>query len=209
MMKLLHAVKEYIDRHYETPKGLIGTYIVEKMVRQHKPETEWTIGQLELEEQDKVLELGCGAGYAIQMITGKYGVREIVGLDLSSTAIRSAAARNQKEINNKRARLVQANFNNLPFSDDTFTKLYSIQTIYFWSEVDTIISEIYRVLRPGGLVVITFSNGKDNETWESVKEVSENQVMPLMMNTGFKNVSLVRGPDSRGFHTVSIKGTKL
>ncbi|MED1863742.1 class I SAM-dependent methyltransferase [Fictibacillus nanhaiensis] len=208
-MKLLHSVKEYIDQHYHIPKGLIGTYIVEKMVRQHKPETEWTIGQLELQEQDKVLELGCGAGYAIQMITGTYRVQEIVGLDLSSTAIRSAAARNKKEINNKRAKLVQANFNKLPFSNDMFTKLYTIQTIYFWSEVNTIISEIYRVLKPGGLVVITFSNGKDNETWESVKEVSENQVMPFMIDIGFEKVSLVGGPDSRGFHTVSIKGVKV
>lgn len=207
-MKLLHSVKEYIDQHYHTPKGLIGTYIVEKMVRQHKPETEWTIGQLELQEQDKVLELGCGAGYAIQMITRKYSVQEIVGLDLSSTAIRSAEIRNKKEINNNITKLVQGNFINLPFNDDMFTKLYSIQTIYFWSEVDTIISEIYRVLKSDGLVVITFSNGKGNESWESVKEVSENQVMPFMLDKGFKNVSLERGPDSRGFHTVSIKGIK-
>lgn len=102
-MKLLHSVKEYIDQHYQTPKGLIGTYIVEKMVRQHKPETEWTIDQMELQEQDRVLELGCGAGYAIQLITGNNLVREIVGLDLSPTAIRSAGIRNKKAINNQRA----------------------------------------------------------------------------------------------------------
>ncbi|MBN3555832.1 class I SAM-dependent methyltransferase [Fictibacillus nanhaiensis] len=207
-MKLLHSIKEYVDQNYQTPKGLIGTYIVEKMVRQHKPETEWTIKLLGLQNQDCVLELGCGAGYAIQMISEKYQVQEIVGIDLSATAIRSATARNKKSINNQKAKLLEANFNNLPFQDNMFTKLYSIQTIYFWNEIDSIVSEIYRVLKPGGIVVITFSNGKDNETWKSVKEVSENQVMPFMMNNGFKDVSLVRGPDSRGFHTVSIKGTK-
>ncbi|WP_137789120.1 class I SAM-dependent methyltransferase [Bacillus sp. E(2018)] len=207
-MKLLHSIKEYVDQNYHTPKGLIGTYIVEKMVRQHKPETEWTINLLELQNHDCVLELGCGAGYAIQLISEKYQVQEIVGIDLSATAIRSATARNKKAINNQKAKLVEANFNDLPFHDNMFNKLYSIQTIYFWNEVETIVSEIYRVLKPGGIVVITFSNGKENETWKSVKKVSEDQVMPFMNDIGFKDVSLVRGPDSRGFHTVSIKGTK-
>jgi hypothetical protein len=31
------------DNQYRKPKGLIGTYIGEMMVRQHKPETVWTI----------------------------------------------------------------------------------------------------------------------------------------------------------------------
>ncbi|MBD7964789.1 class I SAM-dependent methyltransferase [Fictibacillus sp. Sa2CUA10] len=207
-MKILHSIKEFIDQNYQTPKGLVGTYIVEKMVRQHKPETEWTIGLLDLQDQDCVLELGCGAGYAIQMISERYLVQEIVGIDLSATAIRSATARNKKTMNNERTKLIQADFKDLPFPDKMFNKVYSIQTIYFWNEINTIVSEIYRVLMSGGMVVITFSNGKDNETWEGVKEVSENQVMPFMRETGFKDVSLVKGPDSRGFHTVSIKGTK-
>ncbi|MBH0168319.1 class I SAM-dependent methyltransferase [Fictibacillus sp. 18YEL24] len=207
-MKFLTSIKEFIDQNYQTPKGLVGTYIVEKMVRQHKPETEWTIGLLELQDQDHVLELGCGAGYAIQMITDRYLVKEIVGIDLSATAIRSATTRNKRKMNNERTKLIQANFNDLPFPDKMFNKVYSIQTIYFWDDINTIVSEIYRVLMPGGMVVITFSNGKENETWQGVKNLSENQVMPFMMETGFKDVSLVRGPDSRGFHTVSIKGTK-
>lgn len=207
-MKFLTSIKEFIDQNYQTPKGLVGTYIVEKMVRQHKPETEWTIGLLELQDQDHVLELGCGAGYAIQMITDRYLVKEIVGIDLSATAIRSATTRNKKTMNNERTKLIQANFNDLPFPDKMFNKVFSIQTIYFWDDINTIVSEIYRVLMPGGMVVITFSNGKENETWQGVKNLSENQVMPFMMETGFKDVSLVRGPDSRGFHTVSIKGTR-
>ncbi|MQR94318.1 class I SAM-dependent methyltransferase [Fictibacillus phosphorivorans] len=208
-MKFLTSIKEFIDQNYQTPKGLIGTYIVEKMVRQHKPETDWTIDLLELQDQDHVLELGCGAGYAIQIISERYLVQEIVGIDLSATAIRSATTRNKKTVNKERTKLIQANFNALPFPDKMFNKVFSIQTIYFWDKIDIIVSEIYRVLKPGGMVVITFSNGKDDKTWKSVQEVSENQVMPFMMETGFNDVSLVRGPDSRGFHTVSIKGTKV
>ncbi|ANC77611.1 hypothetical protein ABE65_012720 [Fictibacillus phosphorivorans] len=208
-MKFLTSIKEYVNQNYQTPKGLIGTYIVEKMVRQHKPETDWTIDLLELQDQDHVLELGCGAGYAIQIISERYLVQEIVGIDFSATAIRSATTRNKKTVNKERTKLIQANFNALPFPDKMFNKVFSIQTVYFWDEIDIIVSEIYRVLKPGGMVVITFSNGKDDKTWKSVQEVSENQVMPFMMETGFNDVSLVRGPDSRGFHTVSIKGTKV
>lgn len=41
-MKLKRALKKYIDHQYEKPTGVVGSYIGEKMVKQHIPETYWT-----------------------------------------------------------------------------------------------------------------------------------------------------------------------
>ncbi|WP_417897676.1 class I SAM-dependent methyltransferase [Bacillus haimaensis] len=207
-MGFLKTTKEFIDRHYQIPKGIIGTFIGEKMVRQHKTETNWTLELMNVQQGDRILELGCGAGYALKLILEKDLTEEIVGLDISPTIIRSARIRNKKAINEKRAKLVQANLINLPLQNESFNTVFSIQTIYFWTDIAATLSEIYRVLKPKGVVILTFSDGKDDEDWEGIKGITENQIIPNMKTVGFKEVSLVRGPDSRGYHTVAVRGTK-
>lgn len=208
-MDFFKKIREFIDRHYKTPKGIIGTYIGEKMVRQHKTETNWTLELMNVQKGDRILELGCGAGYAIKLLLEKDLTQEIVGLDISPTIIRSAKLRNKKAIKEKRAKLVQANLNKLPFGNENFNTVFSIQTIYFWTDIDRTLSEIFRVLKPEGVVILTFSDGKEDETWEGISGITENQVIPYMKNAGFKDVALIKGPDSRGYHTVAVRGTKL
>lgn len=207
-MGFFKITREFIDSHYKTPRGIIGAYIGEKMVRQHKTETNWTLQQMNIHQGDKILELGCGAGYAIKLIFEKNLAEEIVGLDISPTIIRSARIRNKKAINEKRVKLIQANFNKLPFHNENFNTVFSIQTIYFWTDIPKTISEIFRVLMPKGVIILTFSDGKDDETWESIRGITENQVIPSMKKAGYRDVTFVRGPDSRGYHTVSVRGTK-
>ncbi|MEH7114739.1 class I SAM-dependent methyltransferase [Neobacillus niacini] len=207
-MVFLKKTREIIDHQNKTPKGIIGAFIGEKMVRQHKTETKWSLELMNIQQGDRILELGCGAGYALKLISEKSLAEEIVGLDISPTIIRSARIRNKKAINQKRAKLVQANLNKLPFQNEDFNTVFSIQTIYFWNDIAATLSEIFRVLKPEGVVILTFSDGKEDETWEGIKGITENQVIPYMKNTGFRDVSLFRGPDSRGYHTVAVKGTK-
>ncbi|WP_226674899.1 class I SAM-dependent methyltransferase [Mesobacillus jeotgali] len=207
-MGFLKKTREFIDRQYQTPKGIIGTYIGEKMVRQHKTETNCTLELLNVQKGDRILELGCGAGYAIKLLLEKELTQEIVGLDISPTIIRSAQFRNKKAIKEKRAKLVQANLNKLPFEHEYFNKVFSIQTIYFWTDINTTLSEVFRVLKPEGVVILTFSDGKEDETWEGIRGITENQVIPYMKNAGFNDVALIKGPDSRGYHTVAVRGTK-
>lgn len=207
-MGFLKATREFIDSQYQTPKGMIGTYIGEKMVRQHKTETNWSLELMNIKQGDRVLELGCGAGYAIKLIFKKDLAEEIVGLDISPTIIRSARRRNKKAINAKKVKLVQADFKNLPFLNENFNTVLSIQTIYFWTDITATLSEIYRILKPKGNIILAFSDGKEEETWEGIRSITENKLIPSMKNAGFSDVSFIRGPDSRGYHTVAVTGSK-
>lgn len=207
-MELMGRIKSFIDGQYKTPKGLIGAYIGEKMVRQHKPETLWTIELLNIQPGDHVLELGCGSGYALKLITEKNVAEKVVGLDLSPAVIRSAAMRNKKALKDEKAELVHGNVKSLPFEDGQFDKVFSIHTIYFWDDLTAAVSEIFRVLKPGGACVITLSNGKNEEKWEGIDNMVANQFIPLMKGNGFLEVALVKGPNSRQFHTVAVSAKK-
>lgn len=205
---MIKRIKELVDRQYGKPQGLLGTYIGEKMVRQHKPETLWTIELLNIVQDESVLELGCGAGYAMKLILDQTLVEQLVGLDLSPTVIRSAAIRNKNAIKANRAKLVQANVNSLPFHDGHFDRVFSIHTIYFWDDLSETLSEIYRVLKPGGYFIITLCNGKDDELWEGIKSMIEERLIPIAKKNGFLDVALLKGPKSRQFHTIAVLGHK-
>jgi ubiquinone/menaquinone biosynthesis C-methylase UbiE len=207
-MGFLDKVKKFVDNQYGSPKGLIGTYIGEKMVRQHKPETVWTIELLNIQESESVLELGCGSGYAMKMILEQNRVGKVVVLDLSPTVIRSAMIRNKQAINEEKANLVLDNVKSLPFENEQFDKVFSIHSIYFWDELSATFSEIYRVLKPGGGLILTLCDGKNGETWDGISSLIEEQIIPIMKSKGFFEIALVRGPNSRQFHTVAVIGKK-
>ncbi|MBT2679424.1 class I SAM-dependent methyltransferase [Bacillus sp. ISL-35] len=203
----MERIQEYIDNQYRTPKGLIGTVIGEKMVKQHKPETLWTIELLNIQQGESVLELGCGSGYAMKLILEQDKTR-VVGLDLSPTVIRSAKMRNKKAFMEEKADFVQGNVNCLPFQDEQFDKVFSIHTIYFWDELFTTVSEIYRVLKPDGRITLTLCDGKNDVIWDGIRNIIEEQLIPIMKNQGFLEVEVVKGPNSRQYHTIAVLGKK-
>ncbi|WP_430786938.1 class I SAM-dependent methyltransferase [Virgibacillus flavescens] len=207
-MGLVTRFTELIDVQYKDPRGLLGIYIGEKMTRQHRPETSWTIKLLNLQVDEDILELGCGAGYAMKLLQKQSTVNQVVGLDRSKAVLQSATIRNRKEINKGNAQLIQGNVNQLPFQNEHFTKIFSIHSVYFWDDLPKTISEIHRVLKPGGTTVITLCEGKDGQTWEGIKSMIDEQLIPIMKQTGLKNVELKNGPDSRHFQTVAVIGEK-
>lgn len=143
-MDFIKLFKNLVDQKYGNPKGLIGFYIGEKMVQQHQPETLWTINLLSPQPDDNILELGCGAGYAVKQLIGQSNVNQIVGLDISKTVIQSARIRNRKDISNGKVRFLQGNVKHMPFKDKSFSKVFSIQSIYFWEDLPNTMSEIYQ-----------------------------------------------------------------
>ncbi|MBM7553211.1 methyltransferase domain-containing protein [Thalassobacillus pellis] len=52
---------------------------------------------LDLQENEDLLEVGCGAGYALKCIAKKSPVRKVTGLDTSKTLLRSSTFRNKRE----------------------------------------------------------------------------------------------------------------
>ncbi len=200
--------KEFIEGQYGHPKGLLGMYIGEKMVRQHKTDTLWTIKVLKLQQSENILELGCGAGHAMKLLLKQQTVNSVVGVDLSESILRTASIRNRSFIRNGRAKLIKGNVNSLEFPEESFSRVLSIHSIYFWDNLPKVISDIYRILKTNGIAVLTLCDGKSGETWTGTKILVEQQIIPIMEQRGFKNIEILRGPNSRGFHTLSIKAEK-
>jgi ubiquinone/menaquinone biosynthesis C-methylase UbiE len=113
------------------------------------------IAYLEIGKDDRILDLGCGAGGLSEYISDETGAH-VVGLDYAATAIETAT--NRTEGKRDRLTFVQGDMNSLDFEDRSFDKVVSIDTIYWVADIDEALASISRLLRPDGRLGIFIAN---------------------------------------------------
>jgi SAM-dependent methyltransferase len=103
---------------------------------------------LQVSPSDDILEVGCHSGYFCRhYLIGR--ARKVRGVDIDPAAIEHAKALDGDEY------YTCCNSNALPFADDEFDKVLCADTLEHVDDVGGTIREIARVLRPGGLLVLT------------------------------------------------------
>ena len=100
-------------------------------------------------EYKKLLDIGCGTGYLISMLSKDYNA-EYIGLDLSPEMINQAIRKNIKN-----ARFIEGRSDELPFEDNTFDIVTCSQSFHHYPETDKPMQEAKRVLKNGGLYILS------------------------------------------------------
>jgi SAM-dependent methyltransferase len=103
-------------------------------------------GQYKSRTDLKILDAGCGTGAMLSHLR-PYG--EVVGVDLSSEALRLAKKREVEG-----CELVQSSLTDLPFVDEAFDLITSFDVICCIDDDELAFGEVSRVLRPGGRVIL-------------------------------------------------------
>ncbi len=98
-----------------------------------------------LSPSDTVLDLGCGDGLNISIFQ-KIGVKNVIGLDISPQLLTEAKKNNP---NNK---FFLGSAEKLPFEDQQFSVVLVDSVFHHLLDYDRVLSEINRVLKPGGLL---------------------------------------------------------
>src|SRR5579884_408998 len=151
MIQINRAFETVLNKHYVCPQGVVGRFVGELMVRQHQIETAWTVSLADVQPADRVLEIGFGAGKAIELLAEKTTHGFVYGIDLSATMVKRAEERNAQAVRAGQVILQQGEATQLPFAENYFDKVVSIHTFYWWAEDPLIIlTEMFRVLKPGG-----------------------------------------------------------
>ncbi|MDZ7847626.1 MAG: class I SAM-dependent methyltransferase [Owenweeksia sp.] len=146
---------EEIGRQLACPSGSAGIEMGETMNRSNQGMTRHSIEFLELADHQQVLELGHGnAGHLPALLEKARGLR-YRGLEISETMQREARQKNQSLAHCARFDLYDGE--NIPFSHHTFDRIFSVNTVYFWQDPVKLLTEISRVLKPQGLLVLGFA----------------------------------------------------
>ena len=107
------------------------------------------VGALDLQPGEHVLEIGFGGGLALRLMHTHEPTARLSGVEPSGPMLRRAQRRMPEGV-----RLVQGHVEALPFEDHQFDAVCTANTLYFWTELQVALSEIRRVLRPGGRLVL-------------------------------------------------------
>jgi ubiquinone/menaquinone biosynthesis C-methylase UbiE len=204
---------KYIAGQYRRPTGLVGRWIGQKMVEQHRPENLWTVDLLDVQPADHILEIGFGGGFAIEQVAQHLTYGQISGVDFSGTMVHTASRRNQRAINAGRVNLRQGDAAKLPFQEATFDKVFSINCLYFWTEPLAALQGIYRVLKPGGMLVITLLlterwPGEIPTPTPTFRAYSGAELRDLVSRAGFINTRLETDPNLENRSSGSVIGYK-
>jgi ubiquinone/menaquinone biosynthesis C-methylase UbiE len=151
------------DRWFETPVG--------KAVLKY--ETELVLELLRPGRGEWILDAGSGTGIFTQEVLARGA--EVIGLDISlamlvraaeKAALRRAQAdrgpipvRAGEKASARPWRGVMADMATLPFVDGAFDKVVSVTALEFVADEKRAVTEMFRVTKPGGVVVVATLNG--------------------------------------------------
>ncbi|MGC4102565.1 class I SAM-dependent methyltransferase [Ferruginibacter sp.] len=137
------------------PSGQAGIQTGEWMNRGNVHINLETLKIVNAAANDTILEIGMGNGFFVKEILQKNESIQYTGVDFSDVMISEAQRINKEWIEKGQAKFILADVNALPFADNSFSKIFTINTIYFWDDPAAVLASVKRVLRPGGQFIIT------------------------------------------------------
>lgn len=147
---------EFIARQSARPSGILGRVIAWIMARETAGENAAARRLLELAPTDHVLEIGFGPGHNVREIARAVPDGVVAGIDHSAEMHALASALCGPLVASGRVRLSCADSSDLPYGDATFDKAVAVNTLYFWPDPLRQLTELRRVLRRGGRLVLGF-----------------------------------------------------
>ena len=135
-----------------------------KMENHHLDITEKTIRRMILRPGERVLDLGCGSGWATRLLArlvadGSEGFGQVVGVDVSDEMIRQARTAS-KDFDN--IMFVWGSATQIPWEENFFDKVLSVESFYYYPDQERALAELFRVMAPKGRVFILINLYKDN-----------------------------------------------
>ncbi len=177
-----------LDATFGHPRGPLGRVGGAIMARSTGKRNEWTLSFLDIQRDDRILEVGCGPGALIRSLAAKATAGFVAGIDLSPTMLQQASKRNAQAIREGRARLEVGSATALPFEEASFDKALSANSVPFWPDQEAGVREMWRVLRPGGVIAIILQPIWAR-TESEVKQIGTGP-LALLSQVGFQEIRL-------------------
>ncbi|MCR8846772.1 class I SAM-dependent methyltransferase [Rossellomorea sp. SC111] len=195
-----------LQKQFKRPKGILGWVVGKVMEFDNRKINNWSIKQLAIEKDHRILEVGFGPGYCIKRITDRFPDTFVDGVDLSETMKDAAQSKNQQAIEKGRVRLFVQDISQFELNDVQYDRIFSVNNYPLWNNHKQALSHLYTMLKTEGTLLITVQPRGDEERDSKARRYGE-EISKALQETGFKNITLSYKDVSPAL-TVSIKGVK-
>lgn len=192
---------KFLAQQASHPSGLFGKVILPHLWnRRNKALNDTILTHLALTPQDRILEIGFGGGYLLERMAQITTEGLVAGVDISNTMVDVCQKKFKPFLETNKLELKMAVAESLPFPDQHFNKVCSVNSIFYWQNPTQAFSEIRRVLTYDGLLVLCFtckSSMKDKgfaqEKETNLYEVDD--IKQMMDTTGFTDIAVQKAID--------------
>ena len=144
-------------------------------------------------KDDTYLEIGFGSGVFINKYMSH--VSKISGIDYSEDMVKLASGINRELVESGKAEFKRGYASSLPWGDNDFTVVATIEVFFFLDKVEKTLEEIFRILKPGGRLIIEMGYTKDDGADHSraikkmgLKLYTGEKMRKLLKNAGFEDI---------------------
>src|SRR5262249_55276761 len=124
------------------------------MNSRHSKVTDWGLSHISIREHDTVLDVGCGGGRTVSKLAAIATQGKVYGIDHSKESVVVAGKTNREWIAMGRVEIREGSISKLPFSQNMFDLVTAVKTHFWWPNLTGALSEVFRVLKPGGMLVL-------------------------------------------------------
>ncbi|MAG97889.1 MAG: class I SAM-dependent methyltransferase [Alphaproteobacteria bacterium] len=152
------SLRKTIVGQFKNPHGWLGSIAGWIMAnrRSNRQRNLWTVDLLQLKPDDRIIEIGCGPGLALEACLAQAAAGEVVGLDHSRTMLDQARVRNAGASSDGRLQLRLESLDELPPGLGPFDKLYSANVVQFLPDRAAAFRKIHALLKPNGIAATTY-----------------------------------------------------
>ncbi|MGQ0702383.1 MAG: class I SAM-dependent methyltransferase [Gemmatimonadales bacterium] len=147
--------REYDSKHYGTPTSNFMTLRQDRVLE--------FVDSLGLPRGAKVLDAGCGPGHLVQALVAR-GLR-VCAIDAAGRMVAIARARFDEAFPSYPPAFHRGSIEELPYRESAFDLVCSTGVIEYLAGDDRLLGEAYRVLRPGGHLILSVTNRWSPINW--------------------------------------------
>jgi SAM-dependent methyltransferase len=187
-----------VGRQFGRPRGPLGRLVGRAMARINADFNKWFVHEISglgMNDVRRIVELGPGPGIGLEETLRAFPEARVWGIDLSPEMLSQCRKRNLDQISSGRLVLLEGDTASLQEFAPVDLVLAS-HVLYFWHRPATELAQLYRVLRPGGLLVLGYQLRPNMPRTNFPKEGhllldSDNELSMLLDGAGFTNVRFV------------------
>ena len=185
------SLRKAIVAQFKNPHGFLGQIAGWIMAnrRSNRERNYWTVDLLNVQAGDRVIEIGCGPGVALEACLTRAGDGQVVGLDHSWTMLDQARARNVEANREGRLELQLGSLDDLPATVGSFDKVCSANVVQFFPDRAAAFRKMYSLLKPKGVAATTYMPRSKNPSRANALNMAE-EVRQHMEDAGFANIRI-------------------
>jgi ubiquinone/menaquinone biosynthesis C-methylase UbiE len=124
------------------------------MNARHSRLTDWGLEHVSIEKRSIILDVGCGGGRTVGKLAAIAAEGKVYGIDFSEESVAASKRTNASWIKINRVEIRHGSVSQLPFANGMFDIVTAVETHFWWPNLPTDLREIFRVLKPGGKLIV-------------------------------------------------------